>query len=97
MPRPSLGSLIRAWLYLKRWQPWGSTDVAITTAQALLVLPLSVMKDELRIPAGTPEHDILLTSQITSAVSYVSRSTGATGDDAATTSGGSGFPLSESL
>ena len=52
----------------------------ITEAQALLVLPLEHMKGELRIPAAETSHDDLLTSQIVSAVSYVARTTGATGD-----------------
>ena len=61
--------------------------MAITEADALIVLPLSVMRDELRIPPVDPlrptegmEHDALITSQIVSAVSHVSRRTGATGD-----------------
>ena len=53
----------------------------VSEADALLVLPLSHMKDELRIPAAETAHDDLLTAQIVSAVSYVARSTGATGDD----------------
>ena len=52
----------------------------ITEAAALIVLPLSHMKDELRIPAAESSHDALITSQIVSAVSYVARSTGAEGD-----------------
>ena len=52
----------------------------ITEAQALIVVPLATMKDELRIPATEASHDLLLTSQIVSAVSHVSRRTGATGD-----------------
>ena len=52
----------------------------ITEAEALIVLPLSIMKLELRIPAAEVDHDVLLTSQITQAVSHVSRRTGATGD-----------------
>ena len=52
----------------------------ITEAAALIVLPLATMKDELRIPAGEASHDDLLTGQIVSAVSHVSRRTGATGD-----------------
>ena len=38
------------------------------------------MKLELRIPDTETDHDTLLTSQITQAVSHVSRRTGATGD-----------------
>ena len=52
----------------------------ITEAQALIVVPLATMKDELRIPAAEVSHDALLTNQILSAVSHVSRRTGATGD-----------------
>lgn len=52
----------------------------ITEAQALIVLPLATMKDELRIPATEVSHDDLLTGQIVSAVSYVARSTGAEAD-----------------
>lgn len=51
--------------------------MAITEAEALVVLPLATMKDELRIPSAETSHDILLTSQIVSAVSFVSQSTGA--------------------
>ena len=54
--------------------------MAITEAQALIVVPLSIMKLELRIPSTESSHDLLLTSQIVSAVSHVSRRTGATGD-----------------
>ena len=39
-------------------------------ATALDVLPLDLMKDELRIPPGTTSHDALLERQIESAVSY---------------------------
>ena len=53
----------------------------ITEATALIVLPLSKLKDELRIEQTETSHDALLTGQIVSAVSYVSRTTGATGDD----------------
>ena len=51
------------------------------THKATVVLPLAHMKLELRIPDAETSHDALLTSQIISAVSFVSRSTGATGDD----------------
>ena len=54
--------------------------MAITTAQALIVLPLSIMKLELRIPDTELSHDGLLTSQIVAAVSHVARVTDATGD-----------------
>ena len=54
--------------------------MAVTEAEALLVLPLSVAKMELRIADSITEHDVLLTGQIVSAVSHVSRRTGATGD-----------------
>ena len=55
--------------------------MAITEAQALIVVPLAIMKLELRIQATETSHDLLLTNQITQAVSHVARSTGATGDD----------------
>ena len=62
--------------------------MAITEAEALIVVPLSIMRTELRIPPVNPlrptegtEHDALIISQIVSAVSFVSQSTGATGDD----------------
>ena len=54
--------------------------MAVTQAEALIVLPLEHMKLELRIPDTELSHDGLLTSQIVSAVSFVARSTGATGD-----------------
>ena len=54
--------------------------MAITESAALVVLPLAHMKLELRIPDTETSHDTLLTSQITQAVSHVSRRTGATGD-----------------
>ena len=49
----------------------------LTQAQALAVVSLATMKDELRIPATETSHDALLTSQIVSAVSFCARSTGA--------------------
>ena len=55
--------------------------MAITEAEALVVLPLSIMKLELRIQDSETSHDLLLTSQIVQAVSHVARSTSATGDD----------------
>ena len=68
--------------------------MAITEAEALVVLPMAHMKLELRIPATEVEHDTLLTSQIVSAVSHVSRRTGATGEALVATSGGGCFDLS---
>ena len=53
----------------------------ITKAAALLILPLDDMKMELRIDSAITEHDDLISKQIQSAVSYVSRATGAEGDD----------------
>ena len=53
----------------------------ITQAAALLIVPLDDMKMELRIPLEIHEHDDLISKQIQSAVSYVARTTGATGDD----------------
>ena len=53
----------------------------ITQAAALLIVPLDDMKMELRIDSAITEHDDLISKQIQSAVSYVSRSTGAEGDD----------------
>ena len=52
----------------------------ISENEALVVVPLSIMKLELRIPATEVDHDDLLKSQIVSAVSHASRRTGATGD-----------------
>ena len=54
---------------------------AISEAAALVVLPLSTMKLELRIDDAITEHDGLIIGQIQSAVSFVARSTGAEGDD----------------
>ena len=54
---------------------------AISLAAALVVLPLATMKLELRIDDAITEHDDLISRQIQSAVSFVSRTTGATGDD----------------
>ena len=53
----------------------------ITQAAALIVLPLSFMKDELRIEQTETSHDDLISKQIQSAVGYIARTTGATGDD----------------
>ena len=53
----------------------------ITESEALVVLPLAHMKDELRIPDGEKAHDDLLTSQIVSAVSYAVMVLGAEDDD----------------
>ena len=50
--------------------------MAITTADALIVLPLSLAKLELRIPDAEKAHDALLTSQIVSAVEFVSKTSG---------------------
>ena len=61
--------------------------MAITEAAALTVLPLSHMKDELRIQLSEKSHDDLLKSQITQAVSHVSRRTGRNRRRTATTSG----------
>lgn len=52
-----------------------------TESEALAVIALAAMKEELRIPPTETEHDALLTRQIVDAVSFVSKSTGATGDD----------------
>ena len=40
---------------------------------ALDIVSLATMKDELRIPATEVDHDVLLTGQIAAAVSFVSR------------------------
>ena len=53
----------------------------ITLSAALLILPLDDMKLELRIDSAITEHDDLISKQIQSAVSYVSRTTGAEGDN----------------
>ena len=42
-------------------------------ANALDIVSLATMKDELRIPAAEVSHDVLLTGQIAAAVSFVSR------------------------
>ena len=52
--------------------------MAVTEADALGVLGLETMKNELRIPLDIHEHDDLITKQIASAVSHVARTTGAT-------------------
>ena len=41
--------------------------MSLTQSEALTIVSLDSMKTELRIPAGTPEHDALLSGQITSA------------------------------
>ena len=48
----------------------------ITESQALAVVGLVHMKDELRIPPGETSHDTLLAQQIHSAVSFVMEATG---------------------
>ena len=53
----------------------------ITEAAALIVLPLAIMKDELRITQTETSHDALLTRQIVDAVSFVSKAASATTDD----------------
>ena len=52
-----------------------------TESEALAVIALAAMKEELRIPPTETEHDALLTRQIVDAVSFVSKYTGATGGD----------------
>ena len=53
----------------------------ITQAAALAILPLAFMKLSLRIDSSITEHDDLISKQIQSAVGYIARTTGATGDD----------------
>ena len=53
----------------------------VSEAEALAILPLSVAKLELRIPADILEQDALLIAQIQSAVSFVAQSTGRAVDD----------------
>ena len=53
----------------------------ITEAEALAIVSLVDMKMELRIDGAITEHDSLITSQIVSAVRFVSRTTGAEGDE----------------
>ena len=48
----------------------------ITEENALLILPLATMKDELRIPVDITEHDSLLARQITDATNFIATSTG---------------------
>lgn len=52
----------------------------ITEAKALAVLPLETMKSELRVLEDEHAHDVLITSQIVSAVSYLSVATGRVAD-----------------
>ena len=49
----------------------------ITESEALAVVGLAHMKDELRIPSTETSHDDLLTHQITDATNFVSTTTGA--------------------
>ena len=49
----------------------------ITESQALAVVGLAHMKDELRIEATETSHDALLTRQIHDAANYAARTTGA--------------------
>ena len=71
--------------------------MAITEAEAPVVLPLAHMKLELRIPDTETDHDTLLTSQIVSAVSHVSRRTGRDRRGLVATSGGGGCNRSSAL
>ena len=48
----------------------------ISESEALGIVSLDSMKNELRIPPGTPEHDALLTEQIHAAANFVAKSTG---------------------
>ena len=48
----------------------------ITESQALAVVGLAHMKDELRIEATETSHDALLTRQIHDAANYAARTTG---------------------
>ena len=48
----------------------------ITEADALLIVSLATMKDELRIEQTETSHDSLLASQIQAAASYVKEHTG---------------------
>ena len=48
----------------------------ITESEALAILPVADMKEELRISTGEQEHDALLTRQIHDAANFVARSTG---------------------
>ena len=52
----------------------------ITEAKALAVLPMETMKSELRVLEDEHAHDVLITSQIVSAVSYLSVATGRVAD-----------------
>ena len=48
----------------------------ITQAEALGIVSLATMKDELRIPADIFDHDGLLARQITDATNFIATSTG---------------------
>ena len=50
--------------------------MAVSESQALGIVSLAAMKDELRIEQTETSHDELIKSQIVNAVSYVSEATG---------------------
>ena len=50
--------------------------MAITESEALAVLSVAAMKEELRIPLGESEHDAMITRQIHDAANYAARATG---------------------
>ena len=47
----------------------------VSESEALMVLGLDLMKTELRIELTETSHDVLLTSQIVAAISYLQRTT----------------------
>ena len=47
----------------------------VSEGEALMVLGLDLMKNELRIPLTETSHDALLTNQIVSAISHLQRTT----------------------
>ena len=48
----------------------------ISLQDALGIVSLATMKDELRIPAGEASHDVLLSGQIHSAANFCATATG---------------------
>ena len=53
----------------------------LTESEALAILPLEVMKLELRIPASITEHDALIQRQIWDALNFATGATGRAADD----------------
>ena len=53
----------------------------LTESEALAILPLEVMKLELRVPASITEHDALIQRQIWDALNFATGATGRAADD----------------